>query len=181
MLKIQLEDMPTRDKVQPEVGKVRKPAWYKADKNMYNVLLDKKLGVLQPPACFQCTDVNCQLEEHIRDRDRYVLDVLCAIMESSHQSIPLSSSGKPPSKQKTDQIPGWKENVAPAKSDALFWHSVWMSAGRPAAGELHRLISWTRNKYHYSVRKAKRLAATIKSRNLLEAAEEVNAALMVEK
>ena len=136
MLKIQLEDMPTRDKVQPEIVKVRKPAWYKAsqeDKNMYTVLLDKKLGVLQP-------DINCQLEEHTRDRDRYVLDVLCAIMESSHQSIPLSSSGKPPSKQKTDQIPGWKENVAPAKSDALFWHSVWMSEGRPAAGELHIIM-----------------------------------------
>ena len=168
--------------VQPEVVGMRKPAWYKAsqeDKNLYTVLLDQKLSDIQPPTCLHCTDVNCKLEEHTRDRDRYVLDVMCAIMESSHQSIPLSSSGSS-SKKKTDQLPGWEENVAPAKSDALFWHSVWMSAGRPATGELHRLMAWTRNKYHYAVRKAKRLADTIKARNLIEAAEEGNAALMEE-
>ena len=182
MVKIQLEDMPTRDKVQPEVVGMRKPAWYKAsqeDKNLYTVLLDQKLSDIQPPTCLHCTDVNCKLEEHTRDRDSYVLDVMCAIMESSHQSIPLSSSGSS-SKKKTDQLPGWEENVAPAKSNALFWHSVWMSAGRPATGELHRLMAWTRNKYHYAVRKAKRLADTIKARNLIEAAEEGNAALMEE-
>ena len=181
MLKIQLEDMPTRNKAQPKIVRVKKPAWYKAshdNKTEYTALLDQKLGDLQPPDCLNCSDADCQLEEHTRDRDRYVVDVMCAIMESSHQSIPMSSSGS--SGKKKDQLPGWEENVAPAKEDALFWHSVWMSAARPATGELHRLMAWTRNKYHYAVRKAKRLADTIKSRKLLEAAEEGNAALMEE-
>ena len=113
------------------------------------------------------------------ERDRYVLDVMCAIMESSHHCIPITSSGSS-SKKKKDELPGWKETVAPAKEDALFWHGVWMSAARPATGELHKLMTWTRNKSHYAVRRAKRMAESIKARNLLEAAEEGNAALMNE-
>ena len=78
------------------------------------------------------------------------------------------------------KLPGWNENVAPAKKDALFWHSVWMSLGRPKAGGLYQVMRWTRNKFHYAVRKAKRMAGTMKAKKLLLAAEEGNLALMKE-
>ena len=41
-------------------------------------------------------------------------------------------------------------------------------------------MCWTRNKFHYAVRKAKRLAANIESRKLLEAAEVGDMTLMKE-
>ena len=41
-------------------------------------------------------------------------------------------------------------------------------------------MCWTRNKFHYAVRKAKRLSANIKSRKLLEAAELGDVTLMHE-
>ena len=41
-------------------------------------------------------------------------------------------------------------------------------------------MCWTRNKFHYAVRKAKRLAANVKSRKLLEAAELGDVTLMNE-
>ena len=28
-------------------------------------------------------------------------------------------------------LPGWKENLAPLKSDSQFWHAVWHSVGMP--------------------------------------------------
>ena len=79
-----------------------------------------------------------------------------------------------------ENLPGCKENVAPAKKDALFWHSVWMSAGRPTSGGLYQVMRWTRNKFHYAVRRAKRLAGSIQARKLVTAAEEGNLALMKE-
>ena len=100
-------------------------------------------------------------------------------MEASHECIPLSPKHRS-GKKKGNNIPGWNENVEPAKKDALFWHGVWLSAGHPNRGELHQVMCWARNKYHYAVRKAKRLAGTMKSRNLLEAAEHGDQALMEE-
>ena len=77
-------------------------------------------------------------------------------------------------------LPGWNEFGAPAKSDALILHSVWLSAGRPSTGTLHQIMCWTRNKYHYATRKIKRLAASVKARDLLKATENGDAALMTE-
>jgi hypothetical protein len=87
---------------------------------------------------------------------------------------------RPPGKSKRENLPGWNENVAPAKVDAIFWHATWMSAGRPSSGGLYHIMRWSRNQFHYAVRRAKRLAGTMKARKLLEAAEEGNAALMKE-
>ena len=100
-------------------------------------------------------------------------------VETSHQCIPLSAKSNSAGKKPTN-LPGWNENVAPAKKDALFWHSVWMSAGRPNQGELYNDMCWARNKFHYAVRKAKRLAGNIQSMKLLEAAEMGDIALMAE-
>ena len=105
--------------------KVRRPAWYKAtedEKNEYTSLLEEKLAHIIPPASLDCSDVTCEHGEHSADRDRHVLDVMCAIMEASHECIPLSSTARQAGKR--ENLPGWKENVAPAKKDALFWHSV---------------------------------------------------------
>ena len=51
---------------------------------------------------------------------------------------------------------------------------------RPNKGELFDVMCWTRNKYHYAVRRAKRLAGSMESRKLLEAAEAGDTALMAE-
>ena len=53
-------------------------------------------------------------------------------------------------------------------------------AGSPNRGELHQVMCWSRNKYHYAVRRAKRMAGTLKCRKLLEAAELGDQELMKE-
>ena len=59
--------------------------------------------------------------------------------------------------------------MEPFRQDALFWHSVWKSAGRPNTGELHKLMAHTRNKFHYAVRVTKRQGKLIKAKKLFEA------------
>ena len=41
-------------------------------------------------------------------------------------------------------VPGWKEEVHPFREDARFWHSVWVSVGRPNKGDLHSSMARSR-------------------------------------
>ena len=66
-------------------------------------------------------------------------------------------------------IPGWTENVQPFRELAIFWHSTWVSAGKPNRGELHGQMASSRNQYHYAVRRTKRQAKQIKAVKLFEA------------
>ena len=37
-------------------------------------------------------------------------------------------------------ITKWREEIVPFRDKALFWHSVWQSAGRPLNTELHKIM-----------------------------------------
>ena len=101
------------------------------------------------------------------------------MIETSYTCIPLSGSNR--SKQSNYQpLPGWKKHIAPLKTDSLFWHSVWISAGRPATGSLYQVMTNARNKYHLAVRQAKKIAASAKAKELSSAAEAGDVALMRE-
>ena len=182
VMKLELGDLrSTSGSSKSENRKIRRPAWYKAaeeEKLEYTNLLNDKLAVLEPPLCLDCNDITCQHEGHSTDRDRHLLDVMCAIMEASHECIPLSSKPRPPGRR--ENLPGWEENVLPVKKDSQFWYSVWLSAGKPTTGWLFQVMKWSRNKFHYSVRKVKRLAGSLQARKLTAAAEEGNMALMRE-
>ena len=76
-------------------------------------------------------------------------------------------------------MPGWKEEVEQFRSESVFWHSVWRSAGRPNNG-LHEVMKKTRYRYHNAVRKIKRRAGHIQAQKLLEASEAGNTELLAE-
>ena len=48
-------------------------------------------------------------------------------------------------------IPGW--NDEPFREEAMFSHSLWISAGNPINNTLHNIMKKTRNVYHYQIRK----------------------------
>ena len=85
---------------------------------------------------------------------------------------------KPGPKQKVKDIPGCKPYVEPFRSDAMFWHSIWLSSGKPNTGGLHGVMCWSRNKYHYAVRKLRKMSGKIRAEQLLEASEAGDIALM---
>ena len=155
----------------------RKPAWTKAsqeNKEDYTNILHDKLSSIVPPDSLNCQNPHCTNPQHRTERDSYVLDIMTAVIESSHESIPLSG-GKAPSvnpKQNCPiekNVPGWKEEVAPFKNDASFWHSVWQSAGSPNKGALRDIMARTKNKYHYAIRKIRKRSKNIRAAKLLEA------------
>ena len=77
-------------------------------------------------------------------------------------------------------LPGWQTEVEPLRQDALFWHSIWQSANRPASGILQLIMAQTRNKYHYAVRKVKKKAEQIRAEKLLHASLENEIKLLTE-
>ena len=160
----------------------RSPAWYKAsqaDNDHYTSLLEQKLLELEIPTNLRCSDIHCEDRQHIHDGDLHVLDILCTVIETSYETIPLTSS-KGTRKNFHQPLPGWNELVKPVKQDSLFWHSVWLSAGRPSSGSLYQVMCYTRRRYHVAVKKVKRLAATAKAQQLLEASEAGDIALVKE-
>ena len=109
----------------------------------------------------ECQDPHCQDDSHRAERDSHVLDLLSVMIEASHVTIPMSGGKKHHSDPNRNcpvekSIPGWRENVEPYREDAIFWHSVWKSAGSPSSGVLRNIMAKTRNQYHYSIRRVKK-------------------------
>ena len=112
-----------------------------------------------------------------------MLDVLSSICQAAKEEIPLTGGKKrkDDDRDKLSQlVPGWKDQIAPWKDTAEFWYSVWLSAEKPVNCELHNIMKRTKNQYHYQVRRVKKLADSIRSNKLLEAAMSGNADLLKE-
>ena len=152
----------------------RRPAWYKAskeEKNAYTANLDTKLRELVVPDSLDCRDVNCSCVQHSDERDKHIIDILCATIETSYSCIPLSSPKPSQTKNEIHCLPGWKEIVAPLKQDSLFWHSIWKDAGSPQSGGLHQVMCQARRSYHNAVKQVKRKAGQLKAEKLITAAD----------
>ena len=161
MLKLDIGAIPKKQKSVVKLNK--KPAWYIAtevDIINYNRELQCRLDVLNIPNSLACSDPHCQDTSHSSERDGFLLDILCGVIESSHDAIPKTSGRKVKNSEKSSSksgcIPGWHEEIEPYRTDSLFWHGVWKSAGRPNTGPLYFFMSKSRNSYHYAIRRAKR-------------------------
>ena len=184
MLILNVGDIPVKEPVVPP-ALPKRPAWYKAENhhlNNYKGNLSDKLDQLTVPPSIDCRDPHCQSPDHKQERDCLMLDVLSCICDAAKEEIPLSGGGG--QSQGTDAyekvIPGWREQIAPHKETANFWHSLWISAGKPVQGEVYNIMKRTRNQYHYQIRRVKLLADQIRSNKLLEASLSGNSDLLKE-
>ena len=50
--------------------------------------------------------------------------------------------------------PFWSEELDELKSKSIFWHRVWLDAGRPASGTLHQIKISCQLKYKLAIRQA---------------------------
>ena len=147
MIKLDIGSLPSRTFT--NVRKPKRQAWYKADeehKEAFCSQLEDKLSSLTAPSSLSCSDPLCKDATHTEERDSYVLDVMSSLIEVSHLTIPMAGGGKVKPGAKsiacpvTSNIPGWELEVLPYKEDAVFWHSIWVSAERPTVGALRDLI-----------------------------------------
>ena len=64
--------------------------------------------------------MKCQIEAHSEARDGLVLDLLGAMIESSHATIPMVGGQQGAARPDSGCVPGWREVVAPYRKDSLF-------------------------------------------------------------
>ena len=70
----------------------KSPGWYKANETQisnYKADLQDQLEAISVPECLTCSDSQCGDESHTVLRDDFVMDTLCAVIESSHATIPM--------------------------------------------------------------------------------------------
>ena len=171
MVKINLGDLPVMKK--SSNFRPLRPAWYKAtemQQKNYCEALKLKIEQLPVPRCMECQDIKCEVTSHSESRDDYILDLMGAVIESSHANIPMVGGHQGTNKPDSHCVPGWKEEVAPLREASQFWHSVWLSAGRPNTGQMFEIMKRTRNKFHHALRKVRKAADRIKGQKLFEAA-----------
>ena len=90
-MKLDLGKIPARKIVSHVTPK--RPAWYKAeqeDKDKFTDSVRDKLSTLQVPASIMCSNPHCQDATHTAERDSLVIDIMSAVIESSHKFIPMS-------------------------------------------------------------------------------------------
>ena len=87
-------------------------------------------------------DVHCKNPNHIAEIDEYALNILGAMDDIVKQIAEKNDEMSKKSK-------GWNDLVKPFKEDMMFWHSIWISTGKPLNNTLHHIMKRTRNIYHY--------------------------------
>ena len=149
----------------------KKPSWTNASEDhvdAYTESLQARLEAVQIPQSLQCSDVHCQDKTHSEQRDSMVLDILCAIVETSYVTLPLYG-GKGGGKGAATTCPGWTEEVKPYQKESRYWHDAWVLEGRPRGNWLHSLMIKKRSQYHYAIRRARGRADLTRAEHLFEA------------
>ena len=156
--------LPTND-VLTGNSDTQRPIWRKAtDQHIINYRRDLKnsLDNIAPNGGILCNDPTCSNVDHHNDLDNFCELVINSIDTAVINNIPSARDNV-----NSSVVPGWSLHVKKYRDDAIFWHSIWVSLGRPLNNEIHRVMKHTRNIYHYAVRRVKNNQSQIKQNNML--------------
>ena len=123
-VKLRVGALPIRNKIQP--ANTKKPSWSRASVDhvyTFTASLQERLQALSVPPGVHCEDVHCSDKSHCSDTDTLVLDILCAIVETSYTTLPMYGchTGRLGGR---DRVPGWSEEVGPYQGEAKYWHDA---------------------------------------------------------
>ena len=171
-LKVQVGAPPLKKKV--SASSQKKPSWSRATEEQvdaYTAELQGKLQAVHVPLSLHCQDVNCKNAAHSEERDSLVLDILCAVVETSYTTLPQygGKGGGRPNSARGTPFPGWVEEVGPYQEESRYWHDAWVLEGRPRGNWLHVIMVRKRSQFHYAVRRARKKSDLKRAENLFEA------------
>ena len=113
---------------------------------MYKETAEKVLRSIKLPIeSIYCNNPDCKLSSHRSDINQFCQDIISKLVDSADDTLPKHVNKK-------RHKPMWKQLVEPEKDKALFWHSIWCSAGRPTTGVLADIRRHTRSLYHKAIR-----------------------------
>ena len=131
--------------------------WAKANgeaKENFKTTLALKLNEIPEHSFVQCHNVHCQSHEHVDGIEEYTLNILEAMEKAGHECLPKSGGGGMVGKKL--KLPGWSEHVKPYADESNFWYKLWLSAGKPGAGDLFENMKQSKRQFKFAVRRLKR-------------------------
>ena len=147
------------------------------------ISLEKIQAVAEQPLCsssLQCDDIHCLVGDHSEARDSYVLDLLSAVIESSHLNMPTYGGSWFGSRRTGVSVPGWSTVVKPFREESLYWGNIWKASGRQTEGWVFENYKEARRQYHYAVLRARRAQEHHQAEQLLAASMEGDVQLLKE-
>ena len=169
IMKLRLGSIPYKDDATN--SKYRTPAWRNAsttDASNYTNDMKERMKNIDIPKSLYCVDHNCQCEDHLKNQESFLLDVITQMVECSYQHIPMTKkfTGR---RRSTKTLWGWKEMVEPARKESILWHHHWLREGKPSEGWLLDTMKKKRKEYHLKVKECRRQDANRRAQKLLEA------------
>ena len=73
------------------------------------------------------------------------MNVLQAVEAAARECLPAIGGGS--TRDQPSRVPGWREYVQPFYEESKFWHSVWVSAGKPINSQLLLLMRQSKHQY----------------------------------
>ena len=78
------------------------------------------------------------------------MHLIKCIISATKKSIPFSNCLTTPVR-----MSGWNIDMSIAREKYLFGHGLWIHCCKPETGQVARIMRFTRNNYHYKIRKMK--------------------------
>ena len=119
--------------------------WDKSDLNTYYEQTYCELQSIDIPDYCDCKN-DCRLAEHRYTINKYYSDIVCALQKAASLSIkrvPCRSLK-----------PYWNEHLDKLKEDSVFWHRLWVDAGRPSSGTVQQIRLSCKARYKLAIRNA---------------------------
>lgn len=146
-------------------GDKKSPSWSRAcesDITFYTQRVDYHLrNIKVPTGALFCRNTSCNSHKHKESLDSFQTEIINALLSAEQEAIPRKV-------KKKNRKPLWKEMAAPLKEKALFWHSLWVSNGRPREGWVADIRRKTRLEYHRVVRYIMRNEETLRYQKMAE-------------
>ena len=120
---------------------------------------------MQIPACANCKNVHCKDTNHVTGIDDYTTNIL-EILDNNIKTVTVKRNK---TKARSKVVPCWNDEAKRFRDDAMFWHGIWKSSGKPLKNSIHHTMKRTRNVYHYAIRKCKKSIELIMKNKLLDA------------
>lgn len=140
-------------------------AWEKASKehiNNYQTTLTRSLSAIEiDKHLLCCTNVKCMSTQHRDSIDNLCKCIIDCCLTAGVECIPLTKSN-------AKTTPGWNPQVKHEREQSLFWHWIWVEAGKPYDGLIYDIMKRTRHVYHYSVRRLRKNKTNIQKQRLAD-------------
>ena len=98
-----------------------------------------------PEDILSCQNLSC--EEHNSFIDTLHEHIVSSLINAAQETVPFTQPYSNPSRAH----PGWNDFVKSFQSEALDWHSIWISSGRPQSGFVCDMRRSSRKAYHKQI------------------------------